>query len=121
FTNSAGALQGRSRRAAALLRFCKRPHSRASSPGSQGQERLRSMGDVADADAVRDFERRLAAGDEELIPAAFVNRIMDGENKVHVWRCYSGMSVRELATAASLSAPYNIAEIESGKKECGLS
>ena len=58
--------------------------------------------DAADAHAVRDFDAKLARGDEELIPAEFVNRIVDGENKVRVWREYRGMTVKALAEAAGL-------------------
>lgn len=79
-----------------------------------------AMEDLADAEAVRSFERILAAGEEELIPAEFVNRIIDGENKVCVWRSYRGISARDLAAATDLSAPY-ISEIESGKKDGSVS
>lgn len=76
--------------------------------------------DREDAEAVRRFREKLAAGEEELIPSDVVNRIIDGENKVRVWRSHRGMSARDLAAAADLSAPY-ISEIESGKKEGSLS
>ncbi|PSJ54312.1 helix-turn-helix domain-containing protein [Kumtagia ephedrae] len=76
--------------------------------------------DREDAEAVRTFRDRLAAGAEELVPAEIVNRLLDGENKVRVWRSYRGLSARELAEKSSLSAPY-ISEIESGKKEGSLS
>ncbi|MBL8577435.1 MAG: helix-turn-helix transcriptional regulator [Mesorhizobium sp.] len=81
------------------------------------REALEDREDVA---AVRDFERRLAAGDEEMIPAEFANRILDGENKVRVWRSCRGLSARDLAAATGLSAPY-ISEIESGKKDGSVS
>lgn len=76
--------------------------------------------DRADAEAVIRFREKLAAGEEELVPADVVNRILDGENKIRVWRSHRGMSARDLAAAAGLSAPY-ISEIESGKKEGSLS
>lgn len=76
--------------------------------------------DHEDREAVRTFHRRLAAGEEELIPADIANRIIDGESKVRVWRSHRGLSARDLAAAAGLSAPY-ISEIESGKKEGSLS
>lgn len=79
-----------------------------------------ALEDREDAEAVRAFERKLASGDEELIPAEFADRILDGENKVRVWRSYRGLSARDLAAAAGLSAPY-VSEIESGKKEGSLS
>ena len=72
--------------------------------------------DHEDAEAVRKFHKKLAAGDEELVPSHIVDRILDGENKVRVWRSHRGTSARDLASATGLSAPY-ISEIESGKKE----
>lgn len=79
-----------------------------------------ALEDREDVEAVRAFERSLASGDEELIPGEFVDRILDGENKVRVWRSYRGLSARDLATATGLSAPY-ISEIESGKKDGSVS
>ncbi|AXS39283.1 helix-turn-helix domain-containing protein [Breoghania sp. L-A4] len=75
-----------------------------------------ALDDRADIEAVRAFEHKLAAGEEELIPAEFVNRILDGENKVRVWRDYRGLTARDLAAAAGLSAAY-VSEIETNKKD----
>lgn len=75
-----------------------------------------ALEDREDVEAVRAFRRKLAAGEEELVPSAVVNRILDGENKVRVWREHRGMTARALAEAAGLSAPY-LSELESGKKE----
>ena len=62
----------------------------------------------------------IAAGRDELVPADVVRRILSGENPIRVWRSHRGMSTRDLATAAGLSAPY-ISEIETGKKEGSIS
>jgi predicted transcriptional regulator len=76
-------------------------------------EKLLDQADIAAADKVMaDIE----AGREELVPPDVVKRIINGENKVRVWRSHRGMSARELAAATELSAPY-ISEIETGKKE----
>jgi DNA-binding XRE family transcriptional regulator len=80
-------------------------------------EHLVDVADIAGADKVK---AAIAAGRDELVPASVVNRIVDGENRVRVWRTYRGMSARDLAEATGLSAPY-ISEIESGKKEGSLS
>jgi DNA-binding XRE family transcriptional regulator len=72
--------------------------------------------DQADIARALKVVANIAAGRDELVPAAIVDRILDGENKVRVWRSHRGLSARELAEAAGLSAPY-ISEIESGKKE----
>jgi DNA-binding XRE family transcriptional regulator len=80
------------------------------------QEALEDRLDVATHE---EFKRRLLAGEEELIPAEIVNRILDGENKVRVWREYRGLSSRELADKAGISAAY-LSEIETGKKVGGI-
>jgi len=72
--------------------------------------------DRADSQAVTTFRERLAAGDEELIPAVFANRIIDGENKVRVWREYRGMTARDLAEKAEISPAY-LSQIESGARD----
>lgn len=76
--------------------------------------------DREDIEAVRTFRRKLAAGEEELVPSEVVNRILDGENKVRVWRTHRGLSARDVAAATGLSVPY-LSEIESGKKEGSVS
>ena len=81
---------------------------------------------VAEQDMARDlaiydrFYERLARGEEELIPSEIVDRLLDGENKVKVWRGHRGLSARELAEKTGLSASY-ISEIESGRKEGSIS
>lgn len=66
------------------------------------------------------FYERLARGDEERIPSEIVDRLLDGENKVKVWRGHRGLSARSLAEKTGLSASY-ISEIESGRKEGSIS
>jgi len=79
-------------------------------------EQLVDQADIAKANKV---VRDIAAGDEEVIPAAVVRRLVAGENKVKVWRGHRGLSGRDLAAAAGVSAPF-ISEIESGKKDASL-
>jgi len=74
----------------------------------------------AEAAAIIDrFRRRLAAGEEELVPASIVNRLLAGDNPVRVWREHRGMKTGELATAAGLSQAY-VSQIEAGKREGSL-
>ena len=47
--------------------------------------------------AIERFKARLAAGQEELVPAAVVNALLDGANPVRVWRDYRGLSAKDLA------------------------
>ncbi|WP_024509978.1 helix-turn-helix transcriptional regulator [Bradyrhizobium sp. ARR65] len=72
--------------------------------------------DAADARDLDEIKRRLATGEEELIPAEVVDRILDGENKLRVWREYRGMSAKDLAEATGLAAPY-ISQLENEKRD----
>jgi len=80
-------------------------------------EQLVDQADIAKANKV---VRDIVAGDEEVVPADVVRRLVAGENKVRVWRSHRGLSGRELAAAAGVSAPF-ISEIESGKKDGSVS
>ena len=77
---------------------------------------LAAAEDASDMAVVRAFRERLAAGDEELLPAALVYRILTGENPVRVWREHRGMTITELAKTAGLSQPY-LSQIESGARQ----
>ncbi|AQS61794.1 hypothetical protein AGRHK599_LOCUS1203 [Rhizobium rhizogenes] len=80
-------------------------------------ESLIDKADIASAEKVR---ADIASGRDELVPAAVVNRLLAGENPVKVWREHRGMSAKDLAAKAAISAPY-VSEIESGKKDGSLS
>ena len=69
-----------------------------------------------DLAAVREFDARLARGEEELIPAEYVKRMLDGENKIRVWREYRGLTVKALAEAAGVTPAY-LSQIETGARE----
>lgn len=75
--------------------------------------------DREDIDAVHAFHAKLAAGEEELVPADVANRIIDGENKVRVWREYRGLTARDLAAKAEISGGY-LSQIETGAREGSL-
>lgn len=72
--------------------------------------------DIADYQA---FKAKLASGEEELVPSAVLDRLLAGENPVRVWRETRGMTVKDLAAAAGVSAPY-LSQIESGLREGGV-
>ncbi len=84
-------------------------------PESEWLAMLDLLEDRADAAAVAEFRRRLAAGEEELVPSAVVDRILAGDNRVRVWREYRGMALRALAEAADLSPAY-LSQIETGAR-----
>jgi DNA-binding XRE family transcriptional regulator len=75
--------------------------------------------DAADVAAASRIMADIAAGREELIPAAVVDRFLHGENPIRVWREYRGLSGAELAAKAEISAAY-LSELETGKKTGGV-
>ncbi len=76
-----------------------------------------SQAEIAAANKVK---ADIAAGRDELVPSEIVKRLLSGENAVKVWRSHRGLSAKELAAEAGISAPY-LSEIEGGKKEGSLS
>lgn len=88
-------------------------------PKADYEKLLKAFEDREDIEAARKFRTKLAAGEEELIPAEYVNRMIDGENKIKVWRDFRGMTAKALAEATCLSAPY-VSQIESGAREGSL-
>lgn len=76
-------------------------------------EALIDRADIAAADRVR---ADIAAGRDEMIPEAFADRLIDGESPVRVYRELRGLTGRQVAEKAGISAAY-FSEIEGGKKE----
>jgi DNA-binding XRE family transcriptional regulator len=72
--------------------------------------------DAADVRTYDRMKRRLATGEEELVPAEFANRILDGENKIRVWRELRGMTAAVLARKAGIARPY-LTQLETGKRD----
>jgi DNA-binding XRE family transcriptional regulator len=58
-------------------------------------------------------ERR--RGGEEYLPAELVDRILDGENPLRVWRQYRNLSLKQLAEKSGVGLSY-ISELERGLK-----
>lgn len=75
---------------------------------------------LADVAAYDRAKARIAAGEDEMIPAEFVYRMMDGESPLRVWRDFRNLSAKDLAAQAGISTAY-LSEIETGKKEGSLS
>jgi DNA-binding XRE family transcriptional regulator len=75
----------------------------------EGDEMLQ---DIRDYDAVK---KALESGEEEVIPSRVVYALVDGENPIRVWREYLGLTQKQLAETAGISAAY-LSQIESGKR-----
>lgn len=89
-------------------------------PRAEYDELLEASEMAQDVAAFDRFKAQLASGEEELVPAEFANRILDGENPLRVWRHYRNLSAQNLAAKAGISAAY-LSEIETGKKDGSLS
>ncbi|MGY2047302.1 helix-turn-helix domain-containing protein [Methylobacterium sp. JK268] len=72
--------------------------------------------DTADRAAIAEFRRRLAAGEEEVIPDEVVGRLLSGESRIRVWREHRGLSVAALAELAGLSQA-TLSQVEAGKRD----
>jgi hypothetical protein len=51
------------------------------------------------------IKARVAAGLDEVVPASLVNRIIDGENIILVWREYRGLTAADLAAKPASARP----------------
>ena len=70
--------------------------------------------DRSDILAAERAEERRQAG-EEYVPAELVNRVMDGENPLRVWRQYRKLSLKQLSEESGVGLSY-ISELERGLK-----
>jgi len=77
---------------------------------------LAAVEDSEDLESVRRFKERLATGEEELLPSAMVDAILDGQNRVRVWREHRGLTAAALAKQAGIASAY-LSQIETGKRE----
>lgn len=71
--------------------------------------------DLADFQSVSDILKRLDAGEEEFVPALVVDRLLDGEQPLVVWRQHRGLTQAELARRSGVNR-VQIIDIEAGRK-----
>jgi DNA-binding XRE family transcriptional regulator len=69
-----------------------------------------------DRDRVTLMLARMQDANDEFLPFEMIERMLDGENHVKVWREHRDLTVRALAEKAGVS-PSLVSEIETGKKE----
>jgi DNA-binding XRE family transcriptional regulator len=80
-------------------------------------DRLRAAAqDLADLQSYDRAKAALAAGDEELIPADYVNRLLNGESPLRVYRDLRGLTQAGLSEKAGVNR-VSVAEIETGRKQ----
>lgn len=86
-------------------------------PKDEYERLVEAAEDLADIAAYDEAMRKLAAGEDELIPSEIVDRLLfSDESPVRVWRDHRGLTVKELAEAAGISASY-LSQIETGSRE----
>ena len=79
-------------------------------------DRLREASDdLADLQAHDRAMVALAAGDDELIPAEFADRLLNGESPVKVYRSFRGLSQAGLSRLSGVNR-VQIIDIEAGRK-----
>ena len=74
------------------------------------------LADVKAYDAAR---KALHTGVEEVIPSEVVDRLLDGDSPIRVWREHRGLSAADLAKACGVTAAA-ISQIESGKRKSSI-
>jgi ribosome-binding protein aMBF1 (putative translation factor) len=72
--------------------------------------------DAVDRSALASFRRSLEAGEEELVPACVVDRILNGESRIKVWREHRGLSGAALSRQTGMSQSF-LSQIETGQRE----
>ncbi len=77
---------------------------------------VRAAEDLADSKAVAAFRRKLEAGEEELVPSEIVDRILNGESRIKVWREHRGLTSKALADRAGIAQGF-LSQIETGRRE----
>ncbi len=74
---------------------------------------------LADVVAYDTAKRRLAIGEDELVPLALTERRLNGENPLKIWREFRQLTQAALANRSKVSRPM-IAAIEAGNKTGGI-
>lgn len=75
--------------------------------------------DAADRLAMMAFRQKLGSGDEELVPAGMVDRLLRGESRVRVWREHRDLTAESLAALTGI-APDVLSGIEADHRAATL-
>ncbi len=76
---------------------------------------LQRLEDLEDARDIQEYR----SDPGESFPAAFVDRLLEGENPIRLWREYRGMTQGGLAEKVKVTVAH-ISQIEGGKRECSV-
>lgn len=82
-------------------------------PAAEYESLLEAVEDQEDIAAAERAEQRRAAG-EEYLPIEMVDRILDGENALRVWRQYRQLSISRLAEMSNINRA-TISQLENNK------
>ena len=85
-------------------------------PEAEYEALVAAAEDATDIATVRRFKERLVSGEEELVPATIVDRLVAGENAIRVWREHRGLSANSLAEKAGIAQAF-LSQIETGKRD----
>ena len=83
-------------------------------PKAEYERLLALQEDFADIQAALAVEARIATGDEELIPGNVVDRLLDGEQPLRVWREFRNLTQADLARSSGVNR-VQIVDIEAGR------
>jgi DNA-binding XRE family transcriptional regulator len=84
-------------------------------PYEEYQRLLAAEEMLGDMQAYDEIRAALVQGDEELVPAALANQLLDGQNPIRVWRIYRGLTQAGLAERAGISPAY-LSQLEASKR-----
>jgi DNA-binding XRE family transcriptional regulator len=76
---------------------------------------VQRLEDLEDAQDLRSYR----SNPGESFPSEVVNRLLDGENPVKVWREYRRLTQGQLAEQTGVTVAH-ISQIENGKRECSV-
>jgi len=75
-----------------------------------------AAGDLADLQSYDRAKTAVAAGEEELVPAEYVNRLLNGDSPLRVYRNWRGLTQAALAARAGVNR-VTVTEIETRRKQ----
>lgn len=77
-------------------------------------DKAKMLDDIQDFDR---FQSALAQGEEQLFPVEIVDKLLEGQTPIKVFREFRGMTQDELAKKIDISIPY-LSQLETNKR-CG--